>query len=77
MGACEHRPVVTSLAMPARRRETQLTDLVSGFHPRFGGIGRLHGPAREFLEGAARPTGTRLGVPLATSFEVFSMGWGE
>lgn len=32
---------------------------------------------REFLEGAARPAGTRLGVPMATTFEVFGMGWGE
>lgn len=30
----------------------------------------------EFLEGFARATGQRLGVPMATSFEVFSMGWG-
>ena len=31
----------------------------------------------EFLEGVARPTGARLGVKFATSFEVFSMGWGD
>ena len=31
----------------------------------------------QFLEGAARPAGSRLGVPMATTFEVFSMGWGE
>ena len=30
----------------------------------------------EFLEGIARATGTRLGTPLAASFEVFPMGWG-
>ncbi|GAA3709081.1 PIG-L family deacetylase [Microlunatus aurantiacus] len=41
------------------------------------GLGWEFFDPREFLEGAARPTGTRLGVPLATSFEVFSMGWGE
>ena len=29
------RPAVTSLAMPARKRETQLTDLIYRFHPRF------------------------------------------
>jgi LmbE family N-acetylglucosaminyl deacetylase len=29
----------------------------------------------EFLEGGARQAGTRLGVPMATAFEVFSMGW--
>jgi LmbE family N-acetylglucosaminyl deacetylase len=31
----------------------------------------------EFLEGMSRPTGSRLGVPHAASFEVFSMGWGD
>jgi LmbE family N-acetylglucosaminyl deacetylase len=31
----------------------------------------------EFLEGAARAAGTRLGVPKATTFEVFKMGWGD
>jgi LmbE family N-acetylglucosaminyl deacetylase len=31
----------------------------------------------EFLEGGARAAGTRLGVPKAATFEVFTMGWGE
>jgi hypothetical protein len=31
----------------------------------------------EFLEGGARQAGTRLGVPMATTFEVFTMGWGS
>jgi len=31
----------------------------------------------EFLEGGARQAGTQLGVPFATSFEVFEMGWGD
>lgn len=30
----------------------------------------------EFLEGSARPVGTALGVPRATSFEVYYFGWG-
>jgi LmbE family N-acetylglucosaminyl deacetylase len=30
----------------------------------------------EFLESGARQAGTRLGVPMATSFEVFDMGFG-
>jgi LmbE family N-acetylglucosaminyl deacetylase len=30
----------------------------------------------EFLEGGARQAGTRLGVPKATTFEVFTTGWG-
>jgi LmbE family N-acetylglucosaminyl deacetylase len=31
----------------------------------------------EFLEGGARAAGTRLGVPRAATFEVFTLGWGE
>jgi arginine deiminase len=42
---------VTSLAMPARARETQLTDLIYEHHPRFKGVERLHGPHLEHLEG--------------------------
>jgi len=30
----------------------------------------------EFLEGIARSTGTRLGTPMAASFEVYPLGWG-
>lgn len=41
------------------------------------GLGWEHFDAHEFLEGMARPTGSRLGVPLAAPFEVFPMGWGE
>lgn len=29
----------------------------------------------EFLEGFARPTGGRLGVPMAAAFEVYALGW--
>ena len=35
------RAVITSLTMPARRRETQLTELIYEFHPRFAGVRRL------------------------------------
>ena len=45
------RVAVTSLAMPARARETQLTNLVYEHHPRFDGVERLHGPHLEHLEG--------------------------
>ena len=45
------RVAVTSLAMPARMRETQLTNLVYQHHPRFAGVDRLHGPHLEHLEG--------------------------
>ncbi|QGN34133.1 arginine deiminase [Microlunatus sp. Gsoil 973] len=51
--------VVTSLTMPARRRETQLTELIYEFHPRFAGVKRLVGadrsdptlPGSEHIEG--------------------------
>jgi arginine deiminase len=42
---------VTSLAMPARSRETQLTELIYTFHPRFAGVKMTHGWRREQLEG--------------------------
>jgi LmbE family N-acetylglucosaminyl deacetylase len=41
------------------------------------GLGWEFFDPREFLEGGARPAGTRLGVPMAAVFEVFGMGWGE
>ncbi|TIC84797.1 PIG-L family deacetylase [Nocardioides sp. GY 10113] len=39
------------------------------------GLGWEDWDPREFLEGMARTTGTRLGVTFAAPFEVFSMGW--
>lgn len=45
------RVVVTSLAMPARSRETQLTELIYAFHPRFAGAPRIHGWQAEHVEG--------------------------
>jgi len=42
---------ITSLAMPARVRETQLTGLIYEHHPRFADVPRLHGPHLEHLEG--------------------------
>src|SRR4029453_17243408 len=44
------RVTITSLAMPARRRETQLTELIYAFHPRFAGVERIHGWREEYLE---------------------------
>lgn len=41
------------------------------------GLGWENFDPEEFLEGFSRQVGTRLGVPMATAFEVFSMGWGE
>ena len=45
------RVTITSLAMLARRRETQLTELIYAFHPRFSGVERIHGWREEYLEG--------------------------
>ncbi|MEJ7634765.1 arginine deiminase [Aeromicrobium sp.] len=42
---------VTSLAMPARVRETQLTGLIYEHHPRFADASRVHGPHLEHVEG--------------------------
>ncbi len=42
---------ITSLAMPARARETQLTELIYTQHPRFAGTPRLHGWDTEHVEG--------------------------
>jgi arginine deiminase len=42
---------ITSLAMPARSRETQLTELIYTDHPRFVGTPRLHGWRNEHVEG--------------------------
>ena len=42
---------VTSLAMPARRRETQLTDLIYRMHPRFTGTRRVYDWHLEHVEG--------------------------
>jgi arginine deiminase len=45
------RVAVTSLAMPARRRETQLTELIYTEHPRFVGTRKIHGWHHEHVEG--------------------------
>ena len=42
---------ITSLAMPARARETQLTELIYSAHPRFADAPRLHGWRNEHVEG--------------------------
>ena len=45
------RVAITSLAMPARDRETQLTELIYTHHPRFRGTPTLHGWHAEHVEG--------------------------
>lgn len=42
---------LTSLAMPARVRESQLTELVWSTHPRLRDVPRLHGGQHEHVEG--------------------------
>jgi arginine deiminase len=42
---------VTSLAMPARERETTLTRAIYTHHPRFAGTTQLYGPEHEPVEG--------------------------
>jgi len=46
-----NRVAITSLAMPARIRETSLTDLVYAYHPRFAHAGRAYGAHHAPLEG--------------------------
>jgi arginine deiminase len=45
------RVAITSLAMPARKRETELTELIYTRHPRFSGTPRIHGSHYEHVEG--------------------------
>jgi len=45
------RVAVTSLAMPARSRETTLTGAIYRFHPRFAGTELLYQPGLEHVEG--------------------------
>ena len=45
------RVAITSLAMPARSRETQLTELIYTEHPRFRGARKIHGWHSEHVEG--------------------------
>ncbi|MFG3338233.1 arginine deiminase [Glycomyces sp. NPDC048151] len=59
---------VTSLAMPARRRETTLTGLIYHHHPRFTGVPKLYDPSLEHLEG---------GDVLALAPGVLAVGVGE
>ncbi|HWJ54339.1 MAG TPA: arginine deiminase [Propionibacteriaceae bacterium] len=64
----QDRVTITSLAMPARRRETQLTELIYTFHPRFSGVDRIHGWEKEYLEG---------GDVLALADGVLAVGVGQ
>ncbi len=59
---------VTSLAMPARDRETQLTELIYTEHPRFSAAEKIHGWHREHVEG---------GDVLLLSPGVLAVGVGE
>jgi len=62
------RVAVTSLAMPARRRETTLTHAIYRHHPRFAGTPLLYDPALEHVEG---------GDVLLLAPDVVAIGVGE
>jgi arginine deiminase len=62
------RVVITSLAMPARKRETELTELIYTRHPRFVGTPQMHGAHLEHVEG---------GDVLLLSPGVIAVGVGE
>ncbi|MGK5679835.1 arginine deiminase [Actinoplanes sp. URMC 104] len=62
------RVAVTSLAMPARNRETTLTRAIYSHHPRFAGTELLYDPSLERLEG---------GDVLLLAPEVLAIGVGE
>jgi arginine deiminase len=59
---------VTSLAMPARIRETTLTGAIYAHHPRFAGTSTVYSPGLESLEG---------GDVLLLAPEVVAVGTGE
>ncbi|MDN5725818.1 MAG: arginine deiminase family protein, partial [Propionibacteriales bacterium] len=62
------RVTITSLAMRARARETQITELVYTYHPRFVGTPQIHGWGSEHVEG---------GDVLALGDGVLAIGVGE
>jgi arginine deiminase len=62
------RAAVTSLAMPARSRETTLTRAIYRYHPRFAGTELLYDPSLEHLEG---------GDVLLLAPQVIAIGVGE
>jgi len=62
------RVAITSLAMPARERETALTELIYTRHPRFAGVEQIHGSHHEHVEG---------GDVLLMSPGVIAVGVGE
>jgi arginine deiminase len=62
------RAAVTSLAMPARSRETTLTRAIYRYHPRFAGTELLYDPSLEHLEG---------GDVLLLAPQVLAIGVGE
>src|SRR3954466_12922060 len=63
------RVAITSLAMPARKRESELTELIYTEHPRFRDTQRIHGAHLEHVEGgdilllAPGVTGVGVGEP--------------
>ncbi|AOS60949.1 arginine deiminase [Actinoalloteichus hymeniacidonis] len=62
------RVAITSLTMPARKRETSITDLIYAYHPRFASAGRAYGAHSAPVEG---------GDVLLLSPGVLAIGVGE
>jgi arginine deiminase len=62
------RVAVTSLAMPARKRETTITHAIYRHHPRFAGVDLLYDPTLENVEG---------GDVLVLAPQVLAIGVGE
>jgi arginine deiminase len=62
------RVAITSLTMPARKRESELTELIYAEHPRFRDTPRIHGAHLEHVEG---------GDILLLAPGVIAMGVGE
>jgi arginine deiminase len=62
------RVAVTSLAMPARERETTITHAIYRYHPRFAGVDLLYDPGLEHVEG---------GDVLVLAPNVLAIGVGE
>ena len=74
---------VWAASSPDARHAVEITesfqagvDSLSAHKAYIDGLGWEHFDPEEFLEGMARATGTAMGVPMATAFEVFPLGWG-
>ena len=58
------------------RRSTSASSRCEAHRAYIDGLGWENFDERELLEGFGRMTGTRMGVPFAAPFEVYSLTWG-